>query len=377
MTRLLPLVLLAACAPPDASGLFTSAVARVLDDGASTDAALVDAIDGTKERLHVALPYADDTTVSDAILRAFDRGVDVQVLTDVDREADPGIAALLEAGVPVSLADGGMTYFDFTTNADVTWTSDQVRMTDCWVVTDGTRVLGCTLAGSAQNGPRVLFDARGEEIAEDVLSEHNQIFGGTDATALTSFSNPAKSILDLNFSYPNTDDTRIGVFFGPQERLTKRVIDAVYGARSSVRILTDDLSNDGLARALQDKAENGFDITVITGPHLGDASSVQGRFYENDTPDVEKFTRSDVDQLPTVILVDFEETRLGQRSLAKAMVLTHDLVSSARIWKGTEVVSDQVLDGTLWTLEDSDEPSPEMIDLLALFDAQLALAEEL
>ncbi len=377
MMRLLPLVLLGACAPPDPGALFTSATARVLPDGQATDALLIDAIDAAKDSLHVALPAAEDTGISDAILRAFDRGVDIQVLTDVDREGDPGITALIDAGVPVSLADGGMTYFDFTTSRDVTWTSDQVRMTDCWVVTDGLRVVGCTLAGSLQGGPRVAFDVKGEEIAEDVLGEHNQIFGGTDATALTSFSNPAKSILDLNATYPNTDDTRVGVWFGPQERLTKRVIDAIYGARSSIRVLTDDLSNDGLARALQDKAKNGFDVTVITGPHFGLASSVQAREYENGTPDVDKFARTDVDQLPTVILIDFEDTRLGQRSLAKAMVLTHDLVSSARIWKGSEVVSDQVLDGTLWSLEDSDEPSPEMIDLLALFEDQLALAEEL
>ena len=78
-----------------------------------------------------------------------------------------------------------------------------------------------------------------------------------------------------------------------------------------------------------------------------------------------------------MVLIDFEETRLGQRSQAAAYVLTHDLVSSARVWKGAEIPSDQIYDGALWALMDTDEPSDDMLSLLDLFTAQRDLAEDL
>jgi hypothetical protein len=378
MTRiLLPALALAACAPPPYEDGFYAAAATVQSDSAGADAALVAVIDAATTELHVALPSGDADAVPQALVRAWDRGVAVELLTDVDEAEKPAIQDVIAAGIPTALADGAMGYFDFAVNADVEWTSDQVRMTDCWAIADRTTVAACTHAGDLGDGPAISLAVRGEEIVEDLLAEHNQLFGGTDATALTAFSNPAKSILEVRWSYGNTDDTRVGLWFGPQERLTKRVIDAVYGARSSVRILTDELANDGLARALQAKAANGFQVEVVVGPRFGLTSSVQARVLETEAPDVALYQRRDVDQLPTVVLIDFEETRLGQRSQAAAYVLTHDLVSSARVWKGAEIPSDQIYDGALWALMDTDEPSDDMLSLLDLFTAQRDLAEDL
>ncbi len=383
------LALLLACSAPDVAALFGDVQTFVEPDGEAADRHLIDAIDAATTELSVALPSSENVDLADAIVAAWDRGVAVEVVTDVDVADDPGIAAISDALIPLRLADGGLTYFDFAINVDVTWTSEQVRMSHAWAIVDHERIVGATSAGSLASGPRVVLDTRGEDLVEDFLLEFNQVFGGTDATALTSFSNPAKSVVDARWIYGTTDDTTLGVWFGPQERLVKRVIDAVYGARSSVRILTDDLSNDGLVRALQAKAANGFPVTVIVGPRFGTASSAQARALENEAPDVERFRVTDEDTLPTVLLVDLESTRLGQRNPAVAMILTHDLVSSARVWTGTEVESDQLIDGTLWSLTDTDDyrtgPSggregqdggPHQA-LLDLFETQLDRAEPL
>jgi hypothetical protein len=376
MIRLLPL-LLAACSPPDPGELFASVTATVEPDGDSADAPLVAVAASAKTELRVALPAGETTAVTNAILAAWDDGVDVEVVTDVDQAEDPGIAALIDANVPVKLADGSLGYFDFSSNLDVLWDSTQVRMSNGWVVADHQRLAVSTLAGSAETGPRVVFEARGEDLIDDVLSEQNQIFGGTDATALDAYSNSSKSVLDTRWAYGTTDDAKLGVWFGPQERLTKRVIDAVYGARSSIRVMTSDLSNDGLAKALQHKAANGFPVEVIVGASQGLGSSAEGRTLTESSPDVVKYQRSDVDQLPTVVLVDFEQTRLGQHSTARAMVLTHALVSSARVWQGTEVESDQIIDGSLWELFDGGDPTPAMQSLADLLDAERDAAQEL
>ncbi len=369
---------LLACARPDTGSLFGDLQTFVESDPAAADAHFIAAIDAATTELAVALPGGENLEVTDALLAAWDRGVDLEVVTDVDRAGDPGIAALTEALVPVRLADGSLTYFDFAINLDVAWTSDQVVMSHAFAIADQQTVVVATTAALADTGPRVVFEARGETLVEDLLLEFNQVFGGTDATALTAFSNPAKSIVEPRWAYGTTDDTTLGVWFGPQDRLVKRVIDAVYGARASVRILTDDLSNDGLARALQAKAANGFPMTVIVGPRFGVASSSQARELEGATPDVEKFQVLATDRLPTVVLVDFEQTRLGQRNTSMAMVLTHDLVSSSRTWLGSEVETDQLIDGALFVLFDTDEPDGDgQQALLSLFEQQLDLAEAL
>lgn len=372
------LALLFACSAPDVTDLFGSIETFVAEDAASADAHFIEAIDAATTDLSVALPVGENLAIGEAIVAAWDRGVAVEVVTDIDQADDPAIVAISDALVPLQLADGALTYFDFAINVDVAWTSEQVRMSHAFAVVDQQDVVMATSAGSLASGPRVVIEARGEELVEDLLSEFNQVFGGTDATALTSFSNPSKSIVEPRWLYGTTDDTQLGLWFGPQERLVKRVIDAVYGARSSVRILTDDLSNDGLVRALQAKAANGFPVTVVVGPRFGTASSAQARSLENEASDVEKLQRTSVESLPTVVLIDLEETRLGQRSTAMAMVLTHDLVSSARVWIGTEVESDQLVDGAMWTLYDTDdiEGGPHAA-LLDLFIAQRDAAEPL
>jgi hypothetical protein len=142
------------------------------------------------------------------------------------------------------------------------------------------------------------------------------------------------------------------MWIGPQERVVKRVVDGVYSARSSVWVLTNQLGNEGLARALQDKAEWGFDVQVIVGPGFDDAS-ILSREFSSSTPDVVK-RRATVQRVPTLVLIDFEPDSTGHRR-PRGMFLTHDLVSAARLYRGAEVQNDQLIDGLLWVIDEDDE----------------------
>lgn len=378
MSRAIPLcfpaVLLAACAEPDPSELFHTLEVFIEPDEAGTTARFVEVIDGARDTLAVALPEGEATDLTDAIGRAWDRGVAVEVVTDIDRRDDAGFITLLDAGVPTSFADDSITYFDFSTNRDVAWTSDQAVMSEAFAVADGLEIVSATRAGSIATGWSVVVRAHGEELAEDFLSEHNQLFGGADAVSLTAFSSLAKSIADFRWRYSTQSSIDTELWFGPQERLTKRMIDAVYGARGPIRVLTDDFANDGFAKALQDKAAMGFDAEVIVGPHFLSSSSVLSRVLRDDTPDVRKLQVNSLERLPTVLLVDYGRAdRKG-----RAFVLTHDLYSASRLFRGQEVVSDQYIDGTLWVINDYDEdPSPELLVLEELYNNHLDLAEAL
>lgn len=360
-------VSIAACTPPDPAERFIGVEVSVASGEADAAERFVEAIEGASETLHVALPAADDTTLADALLEAHERGVQLEVLTDYDLATSPGITKLTDAEIPVHLADGGLTYFDFGLNADVLWGSELTVMSHAYVVADSQRLVAANRIGAAAEGERVVFDIRGQDVIQDLLWEHRQIVGGTDATAVDAYSAPAKSILETRWRYATTTDTGLEMWFGPQERLLKRIIDATYSARSAVWVLTDDFTNEGLARALQDKARWGFDVEVVVGPHFGDASSLLARILQNETPDVPKYQVTDVETVPTVVIVDYPDDAEGFRPHTRAMVLTHDLYSPSRLHRGETVRTDQLIDGTLWVLSTTTLPGPEIKELVELF----------
>jgi hypothetical protein len=232
-----------------------------------------------------------------------------------------------------------------------------------------------TGVGQTAPGERVLLALTGEPILEDLLSEHNQVFGGADATSPTAYDGMAKSIADYRWNYQTRSDVMLEIWFSPQERTTKRLIDAVYGARSSVRVLTDEMTNDGLSRALQEKASTGFDVEVIVGPRFGLTSEDLADDLRFETPDVRKRRITEATPvIPTLVLVDYDT----QQTEAKAHILTHDLYSAKRIdgFQRT-VVNDQLIDGTLFVLRDADEPSPELEALADVYKRYEAISEAL
>ncbi|MCB9677564.1 MAG: hypothetical protein H6737_20830 [Alphaproteobacteria bacterium] len=359
---------LVACGPPDASALFTTMQVRTVGSEQDANDAFIGVIESADDELIVALPRITDTLISDAIIARREAGVDVRVVTDVDQQSDPGVQALRDANVPLRLADGGISYFDFSLNTDVSWSSSQVLMSHAFVVADRYDILNATLAGGDTDSAVVLFQMQGEDLATDLWLEHNQVFGGSDATALTAFSAPAKSQADVNWIYPTDSDVPVEMWLGPQERVTKRVIDAVYTARKSIRIMSNELVNDGMVRAIQEKASWGFPVTAIVGPAFGTTSQPLSRVFQNEAPDVEKHRFTAATDLPTIILIDIEG---GVDVMPRAFVLSHDLYSASRIYRNTEVETDQLIDGNLFVLDDDtfvrgekpDSPLQALVDL--------------
>ena len=377
----LPLVC-AACAVPEPSQLFEDAAIEVLGTGAA-ESRFVDAVYAADQSLHVALSDATNPELMEALLARWeevqdDPTFDFEVIVDFDSQGADGVAALLNAEAPVTLADGGLEYFEFLLNDEVRWRSEQTLMTHAYVVVDRLSVVSATSAGHLRPGPRVVLSLRGENLIEDLLIEHNQIFGGIDATATTAFDAPAKSIADFRWLYQTAGEADLQMWFSPQERTTKRVIDAVYGARSSVWVLTNDLANEGLANALREKARfrcNGapcFDVRVVVGNRFGDASQPLSDILleGNAGPQVRQVPGPT--QLPTLVLVDLLPDAEGFYPEAMGMILSHDLVSSARLYRNRPVITDQLIDGALFVVSDTTSNHTQLADLEALFEEQFS-----
>jgi hypothetical protein len=376
--RTLWLAALSAACTPDLTGFFLDATPVTSDDAADVNAAFADVAASATEELRVALPALDDPTLTEALIAAHDRGVDVQVVSDAQAADTTGLVALADAGVPLSLVDDDLAFFDFSLNDDVAWTGDQVQMTQSYAVADRARWINASRAGTTVAGPIAWFEGQGEDITEVIAAEHNQLMGGTDAASLDAFNATNKSSPDVRWLFPTASDELLAVHFGPQERLIKMMIDTVYAARSGIRVMSEDISDEGLARALQAKAADGFDVEVIVGATFGQTSPALSEILRSQTPDVPKLQANAAGGLPTVMFVDFEPARDGFFHRPRVMVLSHPVWSAARLFNGQVVETDQYIDGTLMVLSVSSiAPSEPLAVIADLYNEARATAEEL
>lgn len=376
-------LLLAGCAEPNLGDMFTQ-VSVAAADKAEAEAAATALVEGAQIEVRAALPAGEeDSELMQALVTAWEEGVDVEVVTDFDETSEPGLTRLLDAGVPLTVTNDGLEYFEFVLTDDVAWTSTETIMSSSFIVADAERFVSANELGRAHNGARVLVEGIGQDLCDDLLKEHNQLMGyegeAADSVATTAFDSSAKSIADVRWRYPLPNGTQLELWFGPQERVTKRIIDAVYSAKSDVRVLTDEFANEGLTKALQDKAALGFDVEIIVGPRWGETSSALARLVQTTTPDVNKFRVGD-SRLPTIVLVDLDVARDGRVYPAKGFVLSHDLYSAERLYRSSPVLTDQLIDGVLWTLEDNnnggspEEVAEELAPLVEIYQSYKASA---
>ena len=368
---------------PELMDAFTTVEVDALVDADGVADEFINLADGANTTLKVAVPRLTSEDLAQALVDAHDRGVDVQVVSDIDEADDAGFALLEAAGVPLTLGCDEVTYNDFALNQTVNWPSGTVRMSHSFAVADQLDVVLSTRAGDqvADTGTadlRPVLSISSQDLAQDLEGEFVQVFGGTDAASLTEFSALAKSVTDNRWAYWTQSELVMQAYFGPQERLVKRITDAVYRARASVFILTGDLADEGLTRALQTKAANGFSVKVVVGSAFGSNTPAISDTFATQAPDVLKYVSPASDTVPTVVLVDYEARPQRARSSAPmAFVLSHDLLSASRLYYSTTIPTDQLIDGTLLVLEDPGQPSGPMLELLELVQTYRDTAEAL
>jgi hypothetical protein len=393
-----------ACAAPDPAEGFINVEQFIDADGPSANARYIELANGAQNSLRVALNTLEDEDLANAIADAYDRGVDTRIVLDFDSAASAGALLLAERGIvclggdealqarangetaPCTLADDGTEYFDFANNIEVNVPSSSIHMTHHFAVADRVNLLRSNQAGDVGNGTRITLVGRGEDLGDDLSWEHQQLFGGTDASTLTAFSSMAKSITDNRWMYPTQTPVVLEMWMGPQERVIKRIIDSVYRARANVYVLTDDFVDPNLARALEQKAADGFDIRVIVGPRFGEIRPEYSRtFQEQDNIVKYRINDADIDHVPSVVLVDTTLDRAGMQQMAQGYVLTHDMVATSRYFgSGASLellsASDQLMDGNLIAFDDFQHdaaaPSTEIGQLFDVIVAHLDLAEE-
>ena len=111
VTPLLAAVALSACAAPDLDGIFHQLGVAVAETPEDATQPFLDAIDDAEEYVAICVPTLEDQAISDALIAAAERGIEVEVVTDYDEADDAGIADLVAAGIPVTLSTYSGVYF--------------------------------------------------------------------------------------------------------------------------------------------------------------------------------------------------------------------------------------------------------------------------
>lgn len=351
---------------PDAGEMFTRF--ELLQGGPGSDRltevaledAVVRVIDEAQFDVVAAFEHLESERIAQALIRARDeRGVRVRVVGDVDHKAQGGFVALAAADIDMKLGDGPLTY-NIDPVTGITRQGDHNRMTHNFVVADERVVLNLSGGFWGEEVHQLGFRIESEDIGKDYADEFHQMHAGVFSTTLSAFNGPLKSITNNRYFYPS-DAGALQVFYGPQERLTKRIIDEIYAARSSVFIITEEFSNEFIDEALRYKAMNGFDVGLVVDSEgaLADNSKVNAVARDlngiRSGGDVLPSLRVHPDVRQTVVILDSQASPInGKRYTTKVMVLSQPLVASLSFESNGRPVarpSDAFMDGSMWMLE--------------------------
>lgn len=337
---------------------------------ADFEAYIIEAIGASERRIQAAFEHLESEAVAQALVDAQARGVVVEVVGDVDNTEQAGFRLLLgpnglqrnsaDDEGPVVLGNGELAYNPQLIEL-ITRPSEQNRMTHNFMVIDDLRVIN--LSGGFMAGGEVMvqtgFDSKSEDLGKDFGDEHIQMYGGMFSTTLSPFNGPLKSNTNSRIHYPHNDGD-LEVYFGPQERLVKRVIDEIYNARASVTIVAEELTNEFIAEALTYKAAHGFEVRVVVNEANAEVpfSRVDDLRQTFDS----LRTGGDSPQLvlapniaTNIVIIDSEPSPIsvvrGRRFRTRVMALSEPLLESVAFAQGNTSVpraSDAFADANMW-----------------------------
>jgi phosphatidylserine/phosphatidylglycerophosphate/cardiolipin synthase-like enzyme len=204
------------------------------------DGPLVEAIGAARLSIDVAAYSLSLNSVRNALLRAHDRGVTVRVVMESENmdRSDPQL--MIEAGIPV-----------FGDNREG-------LMHDKFIIIDRSEVWMGSMNftdGGAYDDNNNLMRIRSTEMVQNYMVEFEEMFSndmfGTDVVAQTP--NPTITI----------NDTRLDVFFSPDDGVLAALIPLLEGAQESVYFLAYSFTSNQLGELMRLKAEEGLTIAGV------------------------------------------------------------------------------------------------------------------
>jgi phosphatidylserine/phosphatidylglycerophosphate/cardiolipin synthase-like enzyme len=208
------------------------------------DEQLVKLIDRSTKTLDIADYDFDLADVTDAMVRAKGRGVQVRMVTDSDtlnnvknKEIQDAFAKLKKANIPYIGDERGPIMHNKFTVVDKTWIS-----TGSWNYTDGDTY--------HLNNNMIIINS--SQLAENYTTEFEKMF-------VKKLFGPNKTK-----GVPNPVITIGGVkvenYFAAEDGVAQHIIDNLNGAKESIYFLAFSFTHDGIGTAVRDKAKAGVKV---------------------------------------------------------------------------------------------------------------------
>ena len=209
------------------------------------DAELAALIGSAERSVDLAAYALDLDSVTDALIAAHGRGVQVRVVTDESNAAEAEILRLREARIPVVARPEGA------------W----AIMHHKFVVVDGSWVwtgsMNLTTNGVYRNNNNAVLIAS-RLLAESYSREFAEMFSGQFGP-----SSPADTPYPQVEIQTDGSVARVEVRFSPEDGAVEPILQALSTARSSVRFLAYQFTSDVLAQALVELAADGVQVEGV------------------------------------------------------------------------------------------------------------------
>jgi phosphatidylserine/phosphatidylglycerophosphate/cardiolipin synthase-like enzyme len=204
------------------------------------DQYLVAAVQAARASVDVAIYDMSLWNLRDALIHAHARGVAVRMVTESDNIGEPEIDELRQAGIEV-LGD-----------------RREGAMHNKFVVIDRQEVWTGSVnynIGSFYDNNNNLIRIRSSRLAEDYTIEFEEMFVddqfGPDSPADTP--NPTVTI----------DDSRLEVYFSPEDGVLDRLLEVVAQAQKSIYFLAYSFTSDPLSEAIIDRGRQGIIVQGV------------------------------------------------------------------------------------------------------------------
>jgi phosphatidylserine/phosphatidylglycerophosphate/cardiolipin synthase-like enzyme len=206
------------------------------------DVPLANAIDATQNTLDIAAFELNNETISDAILRAHERGVQVRIVTDDEHGLEDDDSTLVDLeleGIPI--VDDDRT----------------ALMHNKFMIMDGITVwTGST--NFTQNGiyrnNNNLIALRSRRAVIAYQAEFDEMFLRGEFGPTSSEGNSARF---------TQDGVPIEIYFAAEDDVVGRILAEINSATSTIRFMVFSFTRDDIGEALLAQAENGIDIQGV------------------------------------------------------------------------------------------------------------------
>ena len=204
------------------------------------DGPLAASIDSARLTLDVAIYSLSLRTIRDALIRAYERGVQVRVVMESDNLDGSAPQALIDAGIPV-LGDRreGLMHDKFIV----------VDRSDVWMGS-----MNFTYSGTYEDNNQ-LIHIRSAEMAENYTKEFEEMFVDDKFGPQVVPETPNPEII--------IDGTLIESYFSPDDGVAGRIFEILDEAEESIYFMAFSFTTDAFGEAIREQAENNLTVAGV------------------------------------------------------------------------------------------------------------------